>query len=139
MSVDKFKNLAELLKKKKLEDIYPDQKTASGATTRFEQYLPPGTSAADPVLAIEIRRAGAARKKATAARGSTSYRDYDMYGDAKEKISNIFKKYSRDKPYDVDPETYGTHRKIASRGDTRESYSRNDDYVDYVDYDDYEY
>ena len=145
VSVDKFKNLAELLKKKKLEDIYPDQKTASGATTRFEQYLPPGTSAADPVLAIEIRRAGAAKKKATAARGSTSYRDYDMYGDAKEKISNIFKKYSRDKPYDEDPETYGTHRKIASRGrydprgDTRGKYSRNDDYVDYDDYDDYAY
>lgn len=145
VSVDKFKNLAELLKKKKLEDIYPDQKTASGATTRFEQYLPPGTSAADPVLAIEIRRAGAAKKKATAARGSTSYRDYGMYEDAKEKISNIFKKYSV--PSKGDPETYDTHgdydmhgkydtyEKHDARGKkgTHGKYSRNEDYIDYDD------
>ena len=136
VSIDKFKNLAELLKKKKLEDVYPDQKTASGATARFEQYLPPGTSAADPVLAIEIRRAGAAKKKATAARGTTYSRGLamsDKYEDAKEKISNIFKKYSRDKPYDEDPETYGTHRKIASRG----RYDITGDYDDHGDYDYY--
>ena len=107
VSIDKFKNLAELLKKHKLEDIYPDQKTASSATARFEKYLPQGASAADPVVAIEIRRAGAAKKKATAARGTPNSKDLarsNGYSDAKKRISEIFDEHSS-----YDPETYGNN------------------------------
>ena len=131
VSIDKFKNLAELLKKKKLEDIYPDQKTVSSATTRFEQYLPPGTSAADPVLAIEIRRAGATKKKATATRDRKSYEEeLAMYDKARKNISNIFDKYTVHR----DSYTYGKNDKKKS---TQGKYSRNDDYYD--GYDDYDY
>ena len=97
VGVNKFKNLAELLKKNKLEDIYPDQKTVSSATARFEQYLPEGASAADPVLAIEVRRAGAAKKKTPATRSSgVSQKSFAMnngYAAAKKRVSEIFDEY----------------------------------------------
>ena len=138
VSIDKFKNLAELLKKKKLEDIYPDQKTVSSATTRFEQYLPPGTSAADPVLAIEIRRAGATKKKATATRARKSYEEeLAMYDKARKNISNIFDKYTVHR----DSYTYGENKPYYGKNDKKKStqgkYSMNDDYYDddYYDYD----
>ena len=110
VSIDKFKNLAELLKKKKLEDVYPDQKTASSATARFEQYLPQGASSADPVLAIEICRAGAAKKK-SASHGKTNSKSLARnigYSDAKKRISEIFDEYGS-RGDNGDPETYDTY------------------------------
>ena len=60
--VEKYKNLEALLKGEGVAKVYPG-KTAAEAAARFGMYLPPGTSASDPVLAIELRAAKPGAKK----------------------------------------------------------------------------
>jgi ASC-1-like (ASCH) protein len=54
VKITKYSSLEELLKKETLAKVYPG-KTAAEAAARFGMYLPPGTSAKDPVLAIELK------------------------------------------------------------------------------------
>jgi len=66
--VDKYPNLAALLKGEGVGKVYPG-KTAAEAAERFSVYLPPGASADSPMLALEIKSAsGAARKPRAAAK-----------------------------------------------------------------------
>lgn len=54
--ITKYPSLEALLKTEGAAKVYPG-KSASEATARFTMYLPPGTSAADPVMAIELKHA----------------------------------------------------------------------------------
>ena len=63
--VDKYPNLAALLKGEGVGKVYPG-KTAAEATERFAMYLPPGASPDAPVLALELRAAKKPRKPAAA-------------------------------------------------------------------------
>jgi ASC-1-like (ASCH) protein len=80
--VERYKDLAALLKAEGVEKVYPGHKTASSAADRFGVYLPPGASPTDPVMAIEIRAAGGAAKKGPKkAAARASYRDDSGYDD----------------------------------------------------------
>ena len=59
--VSKHANLEALLKAEGVAKVYPG-KSASEAAERFGVYLPPGASAKDPVMAIELKIIKAAKK-----------------------------------------------------------------------------
>jgi ASC-1-like (ASCH) protein len=61
--VQKYKGIESLLKGEGVTKVYPD-KTTSAATARFGMYLPEGTPASDPVLAIELRASNGAKSQA---------------------------------------------------------------------------
>lgn len=59
--VEKYKGIEALLKGEGVAKVYPG-KTAAEAAARFGAYLPPGTTASEPVIAIELRAASGAKK-----------------------------------------------------------------------------
>ena len=63
MRVEKYKGIDALLKGEGVAKVYPD-KTTSAAAARFGMYLPEGTSASEPVLAIELRATSGAQSAA---------------------------------------------------------------------------
>ena len=83
--VAKHKGIEALLKSEGVTKVYPG-KSAAEAAARFSAYLPPGTTASDPVLAIELRAARSppkkASKKATGRYGA--YEAYDSYEEHEE-------------------------------------------------------
>jgi ASC-1-like (ASCH) protein len=60
--VKKYKGIEALLKGEGVAKVYPD-KTTSAAAARFGMYLPEGTPASEPVLAIELRAASGAKNQ----------------------------------------------------------------------------
>ncbi len=59
--ITKYASLDMLLKTESIAKIYPG-KTAAEATARFTMYLPPGASASDPVIAVELKIVKDAKK-----------------------------------------------------------------------------
>ena len=85
--VDKYKGIDALLKGEGVAKVYPG-KTAAEAAARFGVYLPPGTGASEPVIAIELRAASGAKKAAPkkkapkkASERANSFADYGDYDD----------------------------------------------------------
>jgi ASC-1-like (ASCH) protein len=61
--VEKYKGIEALLKGEGVGKVYPG-KSAADAAARFGMYLPPGTPALAPVIAIEIRASSGSKNKA---------------------------------------------------------------------------
>ena len=68
--------IAALLKAEGAAKVYPG-KSASEASARFSMYIPEGTPATEPVIAIELRALNGAKKKTTKKIAERSNNSYD--------------------------------------------------------------